>query len=132
MAKIAVIGGGLGGLSGAIRLAKMGYDVELFEKNSRLGGKMNELILGFYRFDTGPSLITMPFIIDELFDYAGVRRQDYIEFVPLEPLCRYFFPDGSTFDAHASGDKMINALQLFAPDEIDSYKNFMAYAKRIC
>ncbi|MBN1465444.1 phytoene desaturase [candidate division KSB1 bacterium] len=131
MAKIAVIGGGLGGLSGAIRLAKMGHDVELFEKNDRLGGKMNEQRLGAYRFDAGPSLITMPFIIEELFDFAGVRRRDFIEFVAVEPICRYFFPDGSTFNAHADRRKMIDELRSFAPAQVHAFEKFMAYAKRI-
>ncbi|MBN1560123.1 phytoene desaturase [candidate division KSB1 bacterium] len=131
MAKVAVIGGGLGGLSGAIRLAKMGYDVELFEKNDRLGGKMNEQHLGDYRFDNGPSLITMPFIIEQLFEFAGVRRRDYFDFMPVEPICRYFFPDGSTFNAHADRGRMIDELQSFAPAEVHAFEKFMAYAKCI-
>lgn len=131
MAKIAVIGGGLAGLAGAIRLARMGYDVELFEKNERLGGKMNELFLGPYRFDTGPSLITMPFIIDELFECAGVRRQDYFDFIPVDPMCRYFFPDGSVFNAYANQSKMKTELEHFSPTEIVSFEKFMLYAKRI-
>ena len=131
MAKVAVIGGGLGGLAGAIRLAKMGYEVELFEKNDRLGGKMNQLSLGPYRFDTGPSLITMPFIIKELFEFAGFSHQDFIEFKSIEPVCRYFFPDGAEFNAYADREKMQNELRHFAPGELDAYDKFMAYAKRI-
>ena len=64
---IGVIGGGLGGLTAALRLAKNGFKVSLFEKNQSLGGKMNQVIHGGYRFDTGPSLLTMPFVIDELY-----------------------------------------------------------------
>jgi phytoene dehydrogenase-like protein len=72
--KVVVIGGGLGSLSGAIHLARMGFNVQLFEQNDRLGGKVNELVLGSYRFDTGPTLLTMDFIIDDLFRSAGFNR----------------------------------------------------------
>jgi len=61
-------------LSGAIRLAKMGFKVQLFEQNDKLGGKMSELAIGQYRFDTGPSLLTMDFVVDDLFSLAGYER----------------------------------------------------------
>ncbi len=131
MAKILIIGGGLGGLAGGIRLAKMGYDVELFEKNERLGGKMNELFLGSYRFDTGPSLITMPFILDELFEFAGFDRKAFFEFVPVEPVCRYFFSDGSILNAFSNRDKMTRELEQFAAQDCQAFNKFMAYSKRI-
>lgn len=131
MAKVVVIGGGLGGLAGGIRLAKMGYDVELYEKNITLGGKMNELHLGSFRFDTGPSLITMPFILEELFEFAGFDAREMLDFVPVEPVCRYFYPDGSTFNAYADKNTMLEELRQFAPQEMDSYEKFMAYSKRI-
>ena len=89
--EVAIIGGGLGALSGAIRLARLGFSVQLFEKNPTIGGKVNEVILEDYRFDTGASLLTMPFVIDELFDFAGFKRSDYLDFVSIDPICRYFF-----------------------------------------
>jgi phytoene desaturase len=129
--KVVVIGGGLGALSGAIRLARMGFQVQLFEQNDRLGGKANELVMGQYRFDTGPTLLTMDFVIDELFSFAGFNRSDFLEFVPVDPICRYFFLDGSMIDASADRDKMVTAVGSLAPAEIDSYDRFMAYCERI-
>ena len=128
---VAVIGSGLGALSGAIRLARLGFSVQLFEKNRKIGGKVNEVVLGGYRFDTGASLLTMPFVIDELFDFAGFTRSDYLDFVPIDPICRYFFPDGSVMDASADKGKMKTAIAELSPDDVEGYERFLKYAERI-
>ena len=129
--RVAVIGGGLGALSGAIRLAQLGFSVQLFEKNPKIGGKVNEVILRGYRFDTGASLLTMPFVIDELFDFAGFKRSDYLDFVPIDPICRYFFPDGSMMDASADKAKMETAIAQLSPNDVKAYERFLKYAERI-
>ena len=129
--RVAVIGGGLGALSGAIRLAQLGFSVQLFEKNPKIGGKVNEVVLEDYRFDTGASLLTMPFVIDELFDFAGFKRSDYLDFVPIDPICRYFFPDGSMMDASADKSKMETAIAQLSPNDVKAYKRFLKYAERI-
>lgn len=129
--RVAVIGGGLGALSGAIHLARLGFSVQLFEKNPKIGGKVNEIVLEGYRFDTGASLLTMPFVIDELFDFAGFKRSDYLDFVSIDPICRYFFSDGSVMDASADKAKMRTAIQQLSPDDVESYERFLKYAERI-
>ena len=129
--RVAVIGGGLGALSGVIRLARLGFSVQLFEKNSKIGGKVNEVILGDYRFDTGASLLTMPFVIDELFAFAGFTRSDYLDFVPIDPICRYFFSDGAVMDASAEKEKMKAAIEQLSPDDVDGYEHFLKYAEQI-
>ena len=129
--RVAVIGGGLGALSGAIRLAQLGFSVQLFEKNPKIGGKVNEVVLEDYRFDTGASLLTMPFVIDELFDFAGFKRANYLDFVPIEPICRYFFPDGSMMDASADKAKMKTAIAQLSPNDVAAYERFLRYAERI-
>ena len=129
--RVAVIGGGLGALSGAIRLARLGFSVQLFEKNPKVGGKVNEAILDGYRFDTGASLLTMPFVIDELFDFAGFKRADYLNFVSIDPICRYFFSDGSVMDASADKAKMKTAIRQLSPDDVEAYERFLKYAERI-
>jgi phytoene desaturase len=129
--KVAVIGGGLGALSGAIRLAKMGFEVQLFEQNEKLGGKANERTIGLYRFDTGPTLLTMDFVVDDLFSFAGFNRSEFLTFVPVDPICRYFFPDGSITDASSDYDKMVDAVASLSPEDKDSYDKFMAYCERI-
>lgn len=132
MAKhVAVIGGGLGALSGAIRLATSGFRVQLFEQNARLGGKIGEVSLGPYRFDTGPSLLTMPFVVDDLFRAAGSEASSRIEYVPVDPVCRYFFSDGSRIDAHDDRKRMIEAIDRLSPSDASAYTDFLEYAARI-
>lgn len=127
----AVIGGGLAGLSGAIELARRGYSVDLFEQTSQVGGKTNEVRLSGFRFDTGPSLLTMPFVLEELFADAGFRRREFLEFVPIEPMCRYFFADGSRLDASSDAERMEQAIAALSARDRGRFARFMAYSRRI-
>jgi phytoene desaturase len=134
--RVIIVGGGLAGLSAAIRLAVMGFRVELFEKNERVGGKMNTKTLrgarGDYHFGTGPSLLTMPFVFDELFAFAGVERSSVLDFAPLEPICRYFFADGARLDSSSDVEKMAGEIRRFASaQDAENYKRFLDYAHRI-
>lgn len=129
--RTAVIGGGLGGLSAAIHLARRGADVTLFERNDRLGGKMNEWSADGYRFDTGPSLLTMPEVIAELLDVAGIPEADRPEVVPVDPICRYFWPDGSRLDAVTDVARMIAEMERFSPGDALRYADFLDYSRRI-
>lgn len=95
---VAVIGAGLGGLATALRLKKMGLRVIIFEKNPQVGGKLSEFRENSYRWDMGPSLLTMPFILDELFDELSLHRIDWIRLRRISPTCRYFWEDGYSID----------------------------------
>ncbi|MEZ5070806.1 MAG: FAD-dependent oxidoreductase [Bacteroidales bacterium] len=97
--KAIVIGSGVGGLAMAIRLAVKGYEVHVFEKNGTTGGKIGEIRRDGFRFDTGPSLLTLPSLLDELFLLAGRKRDDRLPLVRLDMLCRYFYEDGTEIDA---------------------------------
>ncbi|HRX68472.1 MAG TPA: phytoene desaturase family protein [Tenuifilaceae bacterium] len=94
MKKAAVIGAGVGGLAIAIRLAVKGYRVTVFEKYKQVGGKLNQLEMNGFRFDTGPSLFTLPSLVDELFTLAGDVGAGLLPYKKLENVTRYFFPDG--------------------------------------
>jgi phytoene desaturase len=96
--KILVIGAGLGGLAAAIRLARAGHAVEVWEKNGEPGGKLKELRVDDFRWGMGPSLLTMPHVLRELFASAGERMEDHLELVRLESACRYFWTDGTVID----------------------------------
>lgn len=128
---VPVIGAGLGGLSAAIHLKSRGYDTEIFERNSHTGGKMSEWQADGYRFDTGPSLLTMPEVIDDLFTAAGKDRRDYLDFSPVSPVCRYIWPDGSALDASTDMDEMSTAIAKISPRDAANYPAFMAYCQRI-
>ncbi len=94
----AVIGGGVGGLACAALLARAGLRVTLFEKNATLGGKLNWLEADGYTWDTGPSLLTMPYVFEELWRKLGRRLADDLTFLPLPITCRYRWPDGTVID----------------------------------
>ncbi|TVQ38258.1 MAG: phytoene desaturase [Spirochaetaceae bacterium] len=107
----AVIGAGLGSLAAAIRLAAAGWRVDVYERAAGPGGKAGCETLGGYRFDSGPSLLTMPWVFDALFAAAGKRRQDYLEFIPLEIICKYFWDDGAVLRTFADRQKLLSELR---------------------
>jgi len=93
MKRVAVVGAGLGGLSASIHLALAGFQVEVFDQAADPGGKAAQRRLGPFRFDTGPSLVTLAPVWDELFAAAGRRREDYLRLTPLDPIAEYFWPE---------------------------------------
>ena len=99
--KAAVIGSGIGGLAIAIRLALKGYEVTVYEQNDRAGGKISEIRSGGYRFDTGPSLFTLPELANELFELSGKAMKDYFEYSKLDVICSYFYQDGTRLQAYS-------------------------------
>src|SRR6056297_961952 len=107
---IGIIGAGIGGMASAIRFAAKGFQVTLFEKNQYPGGKIGEWREKGYRFDTGPTVFTMPHLVDELFFMAGKEPAAYYQYHPLEQSCRYFYEDGTTIDAYADPELFRNEL----------------------
>jgi phytoene desaturase len=128
---VIVIGGGLGGLAAAIRLARMGYRPTLVEKNERLGGKMDCWESRGFRFDTGPTLLTMPFVLDDLLRTTGRRLEDHLELVPLDPLCRYVFPDGTRLDASSDPTTMAGRIARLHAGDAEAYPHFLEHARSI-
>lgn len=128
---VIVIGSGLGGLSAAIHLQWRGFKVRLFEKNASPGGKMGEHAIAGYRFDTGPSLLTMSFVVDDLFEATGANRKDYLNFVPLNPLCRYFWEDGAVLNASADVEQMAQEIGKVSSADGKNYPAFLEYTRRI-
>jgi len=100
--KILVIGAGLGGLATAIRLARAGHAVEVWEKNAEPGGKAKDLRADGFCWGTGPSLLTMPHVLRDLFAAANERLEDHLDLVRLDSACRYFWTDGTVIDENAA------------------------------
>ena len=96
-----VVGAGIAGIASAIRWARKGYAVQVFEANSYPGGKLSEFQLGEYRFDAGPSLFTLPFLVDELFTLCGENPRDHFNYLKKTEECRYFWDDGTRLIAHS-------------------------------
>ena len=115
MSKIIVIGSGFGGLSAAVRLAARGHQVELFEKRDKLGGRAYVYEINGYRFDGGPTVITAPWIFDEIWQAAGRRRQDYFQLVPCDPFYRIFDHKRQPFDVSDDHDAMLRQIAQRSP-----------------
>jgi len=128
---IIVIGAGIGGLSAAIRLAAAGQPVIVLEKNEQVGGKLAELHAGGYRWDTGPSVITMRHVFEDLFHAAGSRFEDYVTLLPVEPSTRYFYPDGIRLDISRDLIKTLAQIRTLDERDVEGYLHFLAYAARL-
>ncbi|MDZ7714851.1 MAG: phytoene desaturase family protein [Balneolaceae bacterium] len=126
--RISVIGAGLGGLAVSCLLASKGHEVTIFEKNDNPGGKINQLKINGYKFDTGPSLLTMPFILERLFDEVNKNLEDYINICPVEPICKYFYKDGQIFYCYQNHEKNLEQIREFAPQDEEAYNNFLKYS----
>ncbi|WP_187263480.1 1-hydroxycarotenoid 3,4-desaturase CrtD [Pontibacter beigongshangensis] len=105
MKRAAIVGSGIGGIAAAIRLAIKGYEVTVLEANATFGGKMQQFVLDGYRFDAGPSLFTLPHLVDELFTLAGRKPSSYFSYTRLDPITHYFWPDGSRVKAYADPER---------------------------
>ena len=115
--KIAVIGAGIGGIAVAARLAAKGYEVDVFEKNERPGGKISEINHNGFRFDTGPSLFTLPQRVSELYELAGEDIAPHFSYYKLPEVCRYFYEDGMVIKANANPGDFAIELQRQAGED---------------
>ena len=109
--RIVVIGAGIGGMSAAIRLAGSGCSVTVVEQLERPGGKMGEVREAGFRFDTGPSVITMRHVFECLFREVGRDLRDYVDLVPLDPITRYRWRDGAVLDTSSDMDAMCAQIE---------------------
>lgn len=130
--RIVVIGAGIGGLSAAISLGAKGNRVTVVEQLDRPGGKMGEVRTGRFRWDTGPSVITMRHVIEQHFRDAGRDLNDYVDLQPTQPITRYFWRDGTVLDAVADQDQMAASIEsLWGRREAQGYRDFMTYVARL-
>ncbi len=131
MKTVGIIGAGIGGLSVAIHLASKGFKVTVFEKNAMPGGKASSLIHQGYRFDTGPSLLTMIDVVEQLFQEAGEKLSDYLNVKRLDVLCKYFYPDGIQLNAYSDFNKFAVELESKTSDTSANLSKYFSYSKEI-
>ena len=129
--KIAIIGAGIGGLTASIKLASNGFDVSVFEKNSYIGGKAGVIRSNGFRFDSGPSLLTMPFILDKIFKDCGEEINDYLTIKKLNILTKYFYPDGTEIIAYNDVEKFAEEINRKTLDNKDDIKRYLNYSRNI-
>lgn len=133
MSRVGVIGGGLGGLASACVLAARGHDVVLFERNDWLGGKAAVLEKEGFRFDMGPTILTLPSVLEKIFQEAGREMSDVLDLVRLDPQWRSFFQDGSTLDLTADAGQMTRQLNAFTGEEETArgYHRFLGLSEKL-
>lgn len=131
MKKIIVIGSGFGGLATASRLLSKGFDVTLFEKRDKLGGRAYVYEKDGFIFDGGPTVITAPFLFDEIFETAGEKREDYVTFVPCNPFYRIFDKDGNAFNYNNDHDFVLSEIEKWNPADKEGYTRFLKSTKAI-
>lgn len=126
-----VIGSGFGGLAAAIRLRARGYEVKVLEALDQPGGRARVFRRDGYTFDAGPTVITAPYLFEELFALAGRNLRDYAKLVPVDPFYRVLFDDGSSFDYVGEEDRLIAQIEAMSPRDVDGYRKLAAQAERI-
>ncbi len=126
-----VIGSGFGGIAAAIRLQARGYQVTLLEMRDKPGGRAYVYEQDGFIFDAGPTIITAPFLIDELFALGGARTQDYVKIVPCDPFYRIIFPDGRSFNYTGDEDRIKSEITKFCPNDVNGYLQFAKRSEAI-
>ena len=129
--KAVIIGGGLGGLAAAVRLAKTGWRVTVCEQSASFGGKMNSWRRDGFRFDTGPSLITMPWVFADLFAFAGSSLENHLELINIAPLADYVFADGTHLTYSTNLPEWLETIRRIEPRDVDGFLRFMELGARL-
>ncbi len=127
--KAIVIGSGFGGLAAAVRLAARGYQVTVCEKLDGPGGRAYVYRQDGFTFDAGPTIITAPFLLEELWSLFGKRMSDDIDLIELSPYYRIRFDDGSHFDYSGNHESMTAEIAKFNPDDVAGYERFLEASK---
>ena len=123
--RVAVVGAGMGGLAAAIRLATKGFEVEVFEKNAQVGGRVGRVEAEGFAFDTGPSLLLMTDTYRELFRSAGRDLDDYVRLIPLDSNYRVTFGDGDSLTIRRTLPELIDELERIEPGVTPRFYRFL-------
>jgi phytoene desaturase len=123
--RVVVVGAGVGGLAAAVRMAAAGHRVVVLEQGARAGGKAGRWECDGFTFDTGPSLLTMPWVFEQLFADTGAALEDSVELVRVEPVTRYRFADGSAVDLSADLPVALEALEAWSPGAGSDWVRFL-------
>jgi phytoene desaturase len=129
--KAVVIGGGLGGMAAALRLRARGHSVTLIDRCERLGGRAQVFQKDGFTHDAGPTVITAPFLFDELFALFGKRRENYFEFIPLDVWYQFYFQDGETFNYGGTPEDTLREITRISPEDVQGYKDLLAQSQKI-
>lgn len=126
-----VIGGGFGGIAAALRLRALGYETTLVERLPSLGGRAQIFEIDGFKHDAGPTVLTAPFLFDELFALFGKRTADYIKLLPLKPWYRFHFNDGTSFDYGGSLGDILSEIARISPRDVAGYQNLIEHSRSV-
>ncbi len=129
--KIIVIGSGFGGLASALRMRAKGYDVTLLEKHADIGGRARVFKKDQFTYDGGPTVITAPYLFEELFSLFGKKISDYVKIVPLDLWYRFVFNNGETFDYNGNSKSMEKQIKKFSAEDYKGYKRLVNFTEKI-
>ncbi len=129
--KIIIIGSGFGGLAASLRLKAKGYKVTLIEKHPDLGGRARVFKKGDFIYDGGPTVITAPYLFEELFSLFNKKISDYVKIVPLDLWYRFVFNDGETFDYNGNDKSMEEQVKKFSTVDYEGYKKLVNFTEKI-
>lgn len=130
--KVVVVGAGLAGLSAAMRLAAAGRQVTVLEREAIPGGRAGMVNQDGYRFDTGPTVLTMPDLIADTFDVLGENMSDWLTLTPVSPLYRAYYPDGSQLDIHSDVEQMAAEIErVIGPGEAAGYRRYVDFVSKL-
>lgn len=131
MKKAVVIGSGFGGLASAVHLIKKGYEVTVLEARAQFGGRAGVFKQNGFTFDAGPTVITAPYLIYELFEALGEDPKNYFKLLPIDPFYRIIFHDQSVFDYVGDEDRILENVKLLSPKDVDGYRKLAKHSERI-
>ncbi len=126
-----IIGSGFGGLAAAIRLVVRGWDVTVLERHEQPGGRARVFRENGFTFDAGPTVITAPFLFEELWALCGKRMSDTIDLRPVDPFYRIRFHDGEVFDYSGDAARMREQIAALSPGDVEGYERFVAMSEDI-
>tara|TARA_B100000287_G_C20664770_1_gene791383 strand:+ start:1719 stop:3203 length:1485 start_codon:yes stop_codon:yes gene_type:complete len=130
--KALVIGSGFGGIASALRLKALKYDVTILEKLDQIGGRARVFKKSGYIFDAGPTVITAPFLFDELFKLFNKKREKYVKFVRLDPWYRFYFSENKMiFNYSDNLETTKNEIEKFNPEDVKGYKELLKFSEKI-
>jgi len=130
--KAIVVGSGFGGIASSLRLKALGYDVTLLEKLEQLGGRARVFKKKGYTFDAGPTVITAPFLFDELFNLFSKKRENYVKFKRLDPMYNFYFNQNKkSFNYCDKVEDSLKEIAKFNPKDVEGYKNLLKMSERI-
>ncbi len=128
---VIVIGSGFGGLAAAVRLRAMGHKTLVLEARDQPGGRAGVFLQDGFSFDAGPTVITAPYLLRELFELVGRDMRDYFDLVPIDPFYRIDFHDGSVFDYVGDEERLLERIREFNPADVDNYQRMVKKMKAI-